>query len=283
MGDEIGKFLQAELQPTLQDNERQLIPMQAESERTQTLMAKVLEAMTGVLTIEINFWTTNILDEQNGEIRRREIQRPSLLQITSITVPDEVLDSKRSRIDKIFGDRASAGQDDPYLKRGRKNAHCKCEKLKRDKRKQFQFGCEFNQLTLEQRNRVTHVRSTSNYKERRSEQRRDRNYEFSLGPRGQPPPGQGPTGQYIPRNTQIPEATIFAPPLNTEQEIPDIPNVMTKETIKGHMRRWMLKGYDLIPIGKDDDVQYWPGFGPDVSLAKDWKQIQAIRFYTNDG
>ncbi|KAA6356765.1 MAG: hypothetical protein EZS28_047707, partial [Streblomastix strix] len=39
MGDEIGKFLQAELQPTLQDIERQLTPRQAVSERTQMLMA----------------------------------------------------------------------------------------------------------------------------------------------------------------------------------------------------------------------------------------------------
>ncbi|KAA6356877.1 MAG: hypothetical protein EZS28_047595, partial [Streblomastix strix] len=73
MGDEIGKFLQAELQPTLQDIERQLTPRQAVSERTQTLMAKVLEAMTGVQANEIDFWATNILDEQNGEARRREI------------------------------------------------------------------------------------------------------------------------------------------------------------------------------------------------------------------
>ncbi|KAA6366109.1 MAG: hypothetical protein EZS28_038366 [Streblomastix strix] len=24
----------------------------------------------------------------------------------------------------------------------------------------------------------------------------------------------------------------------------------------------MLKGYDLTPVGKDDEGQYWPGFGP---------------------
>ncbi|KAA6377975.1 MAG: hypothetical protein EZS28_026500 [Streblomastix strix] len=94
MGDEIGKFLQAELQPTLQDIERQLTPRQAVSERTQTLMARVLEAMTNMQAIEIDFWATNILDEQNGEAQRRESQRPSLLPVTSVPVPDEVLDAK---------------------------------------------------------------------------------------------------------------------------------------------------------------------------------------------
>ncbi|KAA6344958.1 MAG: hypothetical protein EZS28_052201, partial [Streblomastix strix] len=102
MGDEIGKFLQSELQPMLQDIERQLMSKQAVNERMQTLTAKVLEMMTGVQASEIDFWATNILDEQNGEARRREIQCPSLLPITSVPVPDEVLDSKRSPIDKIL-------------------------------------------------------------------------------------------------------------------------------------------------------------------------------------
>ncbi|KAA6389520.1 MAG: hypothetical protein EZS28_014952, partial [Streblomastix strix] len=102
MGDEIRKFLQAELQPMLQDIERQLTPMQAFNERTQTLMAKVLEVMTGVQASKIDFWATNFLEEQNGEARRLEIQCPSLLPITSVPVPDEVLDSKRSPIDKIL-------------------------------------------------------------------------------------------------------------------------------------------------------------------------------------
>ncbi|KAA6344326.1 MAG: hypothetical protein EZS28_052248, partial [Streblomastix strix] len=102
IGDEIGKFLQSELQPTLQDIERQLTPRQAVYERMQTLMAKVLEAMTGVQANEIDFWATNILDEQNGEAQKKEIQCPSLLPITSVPVPDEVLDAKRSPIDKIL-------------------------------------------------------------------------------------------------------------------------------------------------------------------------------------
>ncbi|KAA6394170.1 MAG: hypothetical protein EZS28_010304 [Streblomastix strix] len=66
------------------------------------LMAKVLEAMTGVQANEIDFWATNILDELNGETRRREIQCPSLLLITSVPVPDEVLDAKRNPNDKIL-------------------------------------------------------------------------------------------------------------------------------------------------------------------------------------
>ncbi|KAA6357293.1 MAG: hypothetical protein EZS28_047180, partial [Streblomastix strix] len=102
MGEAIRKFLKYELQPMLQDIERQLTPRQAVGERTQILMAKVLEAITGQQASEIDFWATNILDELNGEARRREIQCPSLLHITSVPVPDEVLDSKRSPIDKIL-------------------------------------------------------------------------------------------------------------------------------------------------------------------------------------
>ncbi|KAA6388652.1 MAG: hypothetical protein EZS28_015824 [Streblomastix strix] len=78
MGDKIWMFLQAKLQPTLQDIERQLTSRQAVSEWTQMLMAK------------------------NGEARRKEIQCPSLLPVTSVPVPDEVLDVKRSPIDKIL-------------------------------------------------------------------------------------------------------------------------------------------------------------------------------------
>ncbi|KAA6383114.1 MAG: hypothetical protein EZS28_021355, partial [Streblomastix strix] len=102
MGDEIGKFLQVSLQPTLQDIKRQLTLKQAVSEKTQTLMAKVLVAMTGVQMKEIDFWDTNIPDQQNGEARRREIQCPSLLPAKSVPVPDEVLDAERSPIDQIL-------------------------------------------------------------------------------------------------------------------------------------------------------------------------------------
>ncbi|KAA6399950.1 MAG: hypothetical protein EZS28_004522 [Streblomastix strix] len=102
MGDEIGKFHQSELQPKLQDIERQLTLRQTVSERTQMLMQKVLEVMTGAQANEIDFWATNILGEQNGEARRRQIQCPSLLHITSELISDEVLDSKCSPIYKLL-------------------------------------------------------------------------------------------------------------------------------------------------------------------------------------
>ncbi|KAA6394467.1 MAG: hypothetical protein EZS28_010004 [Streblomastix strix] len=91
------------------------------------------------------------------------------------------------------------------------------------------------------------------------------------GPRDQPPPGQG---LYTQRNAAMTQSTIFPPALNVEQEIPGIPNVLTKETIKEHMRRWMLKGFYLIPVGKDDEGQYWPGFGPGVPHATDWRKAK---------
>ncbi|KAA6383944.1 MAG: hypothetical protein EZS28_020527 [Streblomastix strix] len=55
MEDEIGKFLQSELQPMLQDIERQLTPWMTVNERTQTLMIKVLDAMSGVQASEFDF------------------------------------------------------------------------------------------------------------------------------------------------------------------------------------------------------------------------------------
>ncbi|KAA6353536.1 MAG: hypothetical protein EZS28_050937, partial [Streblomastix strix] len=91
------------------------------------------------------------------------------------------------------------------------------------------------------------------------------------GPRDQPPPGHG---IYAQRNAAIPLSTISPPTLNAEQEIPGIPNVLTKETIKDHMHRWMLKGFDLIPVGKDDEGHCWPGFGPGVPHATDWRKTK---------
>ncbi|KAA6368286.1 MAG: hypothetical protein EZS28_036186, partial [Streblomastix strix] len=87
------------------------------------------------------------------------------------------------------------------------------------------------------------------------------------GPRDQPPPGHG---LYTQGNAVIPRSTIFPPTLNAEQEIPGIPNILTKETIKDHMHKWMLKGFDLIPVGKDDEGNHWPGFDPGVPHATDW-------------
>ncbi|KAA6402915.1 MAG: hypothetical protein EZS28_001556 [Streblomastix strix] len=335
MGDEIGKFLQAELQPTLQDIERQLTPRQAVSERTQALMAKILEATTGVQASEIDFWATNILDEQNGEARRRQIQCPQLLPITSVPVSDEVLDSKRSPIDKILQREQALELYNFRIGQGmlahlsRENAFCKSTERERNQRKLFQFSCEFKQLALKQRSRIAHAGSAGHCKERHSEQRCDRNHEFvvrnsiaakegvktkkfrqltpsaiwnqikrpvlnqnesqafelnqeaqiartqndmsppNAGPRDWSPPDHGLCTQ---RNAVIPQSTIFPPALNAEQEIPGIPNELTKETIKDQMRRWMLKGFDLILVGKDDEGQCWPGFGPDVPHATDQRQ-----------
>ncbi|KAA6356382.1 MAG: hypothetical protein EZS28_048090, partial [Streblomastix strix] len=42
--------------------------------------------------------------------------------------------------------------------------------------------------------------------------------------------------------------------------------------IKNRMHKWILKGFDLIPVGKDDEGQYWPGFGPGVPHATDWRK-----------
>ncbi|KAA6368987.1 MAG: hypothetical protein EZS28_035486, partial [Streblomastix strix] len=89
------------------------------------------------------------------------------------------------------------------------------------------------------------------------------------GPRDQSPPGHQLHAQ---RNIAILQQTIFVPTLNAEQEIPGIPNVLTKETIKDHMHKWMLKGFDLIPVGKDDEGQYWMGFCPSVPHATDWRK-----------
>ncbi|KAA6387388.1 MAG: hypothetical protein EZS28_017086 [Streblomastix strix] len=56
MGNEIGKFLQSEQQPTLHDIECQLTPRQKVSKKTQTIMAKVLKAITGIHISVINFY-----------------------------------------------------------------------------------------------------------------------------------------------------------------------------------------------------------------------------------
>ncbi|KAA6394761.1 MAG: hypothetical protein EZS28_009708 [Streblomastix strix] len=78
------------------------------------------------------------------------------------------------------------------------------------------------------------------------------------------PSRQRSTGPYTPRNAVIPQTTIFHPTLNTEQEIAKIPKIRTKETINDQMNRQMLKGFDLIPVGKIDQGQNWLGFGPRI-------------------
>ncbi|KAA6371153.1 MAG: hypothetical protein EZS28_033320 [Streblomastix strix] len=109
----------------------------------------------------------------------------------------------------------------------------------------------------------------------------ERNYETQIiiahndmqppnsGPRDQPPPGKG---LYAQRNAAIPQQTIFPPTLNAEQQLPEIPNVMTKETIKDQMCRWTRKGFNLTPVGKDDEGHYQLGFGPGIQYATDWKK-----------
>ncbi|KAA6384494.1 MAG: hypothetical protein EZS28_019974, partial [Streblomastix strix] len=99
---EIGKFLQSQYQLTLQDIERQLTPGQSISEKTQAHLAKALTAITVMRTSEIDFRARKLSRLQNFEARRRDIQCPPLLSITTVMQPIEVLDSKRCPIDKIL-------------------------------------------------------------------------------------------------------------------------------------------------------------------------------------
>ncbi|KAA6343132.1 MAG: hypothetical protein EZS28_052333, partial [Streblomastix strix] len=97
---------------------------------------------------------------------------------------------------------------------------------------------------------------------------------LNSGPLGQLRPGLRPTGPYIPRNAERPQAMIFPPALNTKQQISEIVNVITKETIKDHMHRWMLKRYDLNPLDKDDKGQYQPDFSPCIPHATDRRKFR---------
>ncbi|KAA6367145.1 MAG: hypothetical protein EZS28_037327 [Streblomastix strix] len=89
------------------------------------------------------------------------------------------------------------------------------------------------------------------------------------GPRDQPQPGHGLHAHI---NAAIQQSTISLATLSAEQEISVIPNVLTKESIKDHMRKRMLQGFDLIPVGKDDEEQYQLGFGAGVQQAADWRK-----------
>ncbi|KAA6352756.1 MAG: hypothetical protein EZS28_051716, partial [Streblomastix strix] len=121
---------------------------------------------------EIDFWAKNIPDEQNGDAWRREIRCPSLLLIASVHVPDEVLDSKRSPIDKILQSKQALAlynfrigegmlahlceqQEENltidilnqmiYNQREAERKHfCKSVKRKWDQRKLLQLGLELN-------------------------------------------------------------------------------------------------------------------------------------------
>ncbi|KAA6380700.1 MAG: hypothetical protein EZS28_023774 [Streblomastix strix] len=364
MGDEIGKFLQSELQPTLKDIERQLTIRQAVSERTQALMAKVLQAMIGVQASQIDFWATNILDEQNSKARRYEIQCPSLLRITLVPVPDEILDSKCSPIDKILqiehalalfnlkiGERILAHLCEQLQEQLAIDVLCQMiHNLREAKRAHFakalnENGANANYFNLAANSINSHQdsqagsymlgeqiiarsdtankdvigiinkpfgilqRSQAGVKTKRYHQLTpqairkqimrpmlhqkenlvlEQNQETQItivnndmpppnsGPRGQSQPEQGSTGPCTPRNAARLQAMIFPPASNAEQEIPEISNMMTKETIKDHMHKWMLKGFDLIPVGKDDEGQYGPGFDPGVPYATDWRKAKQL-------
>ncbi|KAA6396343.1 MAG: hypothetical protein EZS28_008128 [Streblomastix strix] len=54
-GDDYKKFLKSEHQLMLRDIEHQLTPRRADSERMQTIMAKMLDAVMGMHTSKIDF------------------------------------------------------------------------------------------------------------------------------------------------------------------------------------------------------------------------------------
>ncbi|KAA6361364.1 MAG: hypothetical protein EZS28_043109 [Streblomastix strix] len=331
--------------------------MRSLSERTQALMAKVLEAMTGVQASEIDFWATNILDEQNGEARRREIQCPMLLPVTSVPVPDEVLDAKRSPTDKILQSEQALALFNFRIGEGMLAHLCEQQEdnlaigifsqmihnLREAERTHFarariENGTNANYFNLAASSINSHLNSetgshmlgaqiiamsdtankdaigityllfgiqqlgkarvkTKRFRQltpsaiwkqvmrlmlnQNENQSLEQNQEIQMrrtnndmpppnsGPRDQPPPGHGLSAK---RNSAIPQSTIFPSNLNAEQEIPGISNVLTKETIKDHMHKWILKGFDYIPVKKDDEGQYWPGFCPGVPHAADWRK-----------
>ncbi|KAA6390378.1 MAG: hypothetical protein EZS28_014096 [Streblomastix strix] len=310
--------------------------------------------MTGVQSNEIDFWATNILDEQNGGARRREIQCPSLQPVTSVLVPDVVLDAKRSPIDKILQSKQALALYNFKIGEGMLAHLCEqhednltidiiskmIHNLREAERTHFararnENGTNENYFILATNSINSHLNSEAgsymlgaqviarsdtankvaigimnqlfgiqqlakarvktkrirqltpsaiwkqvmrpmlNYNEN---QALGQNQEIQIrithddmpppnsGPRDQPPPGQGLHAQ---RNAAIPQSAIFPLVLSVDQEIPGIPNVLTKETIKDHMHKWMLKVFDLIPVCKNDEGQYWPGFNLGVSHATD--------------
>ncbi|KAA6396870.1 MAG: hypothetical protein EZS28_007601 [Streblomastix strix] len=343
--DNIRKFLQSELQPTLQDIERQLTSRQAVSERTQTLIAKVLKAMTCAQASGIDFWATKILDEQNGEAEIREIQCPSLLLITSVPVTNEVLDSKRSPIDKILQNEQGLALYSFRICEGILAHLCELQEdnfsidvlslmiynLMEAERTHYSRARNENEIYANYFNLATNsINSLLNNEtesrilgaqviarsdtenndaignmnllfgieqlgkartktkkisplntictletnnETQVELARERSLRIKpRRPRGQPPQGLRPTVPYVPRSAAIPQTTIFPPALYAEQEIPKIPNVMKKETIKDHIHKWIFNGFELLPVDKDDEKQYWPGFCPGVPYATDQRK-----------
>ncbi|KAA6369587.1 MAG: hypothetical protein EZS28_034885 [Streblomastix strix] len=137
--DVIGNFICYEYQHTLQDVERQLTPRQAVNETMQAVLEKDQKAVMKMHITKIDFWTMNILVEQNYEACRREVQCPSKLPFTTIQHPDQML-SKGSR----------------------ENALYMIAKRQQDQCEQFNTGCEHDPLKFEQLSAITLTRSTCN-------------------------------------------------------------------------------------------------------------------------
>ncbi|KAA6388277.1 MAG: hypothetical protein EZS28_016194 [Streblomastix strix] len=137
--DNIGKFLQTEHQPMLQDIEHQLTPRQVVSEKTAIIISRVLESITCTIIADIDFQALNIFAEKNAEAQRRKIQCLQLLPITNIPQYDQILGTNRSPIDK----------------RGRENAFCEIAKRKWIEFELFQLVSKHNKLAFEQHYRLT--------------------------------------------------------------------------------------------------------------------------------
>ncbi|KAA6399545.1 MAG: hypothetical protein EZS28_004934 [Streblomastix strix] len=189
LGDEVGKFLYSKQQPTLQDIERQLTPWQAVCQRTQALMTKVVQAITGVQTSEIDFWVMNILDDktaQPGEEKYSVLHYYPSHQYQYQRKHQTRSENRKRNTGTLIGTSTRAignrftQLDDPQLKGGRENAFRKIVKRKLDQCKLFQFGCKFNQFTSRQSSRVTHVGNTINCQKRCCEQLCDRNHQFTV-------------------------------------------------------------------------------------------------------
>ncbi|KAA6394910.1 MAG: hypothetical protein EZS28_009564 [Streblomastix strix] len=105
----------------------------------------------------------------------------------------------------------------------------------------------------------------------------------NTGPQGQNPPGQRPTGPHSSRNAIRSQASIFPPLLAAEQKIPEVPHIWIKKVSKDHIHRQMLKGFDLALLEKDDEDQYWPGFGLRIPHAIDWRKSKQSKVVPSMG
>ncbi|KAA6368527.1 MAG: hypothetical protein EZS28_035947, partial [Streblomastix strix] len=220
-------------------------------ERTQTLTVKVLEAMTDVQASEIDFGETNIQDEQNGYVRRREIQCLFLQPFKSIHVSDEELNLKCNPTGKILLSAQTLAQYNFQIGEGMQ-AHLYeqqednlaidilsqlIQKLREAERKYFakarnKNGTYANYFILFENLINSHLNSET--------------WSHMLG------------AQIIAVSEKANKDAIGI----MKQKIAQIPNVLTKEIVKDQIARWKQKGIYLIPVGKDDEKQYWPGYDP---------------------